>query len=205
MCGTCCSMKRRLAPSRLRQVHLGVVDQQLQALADELLGQRHQRAFAQVVGAGLERQADHADPCACRWPAPCAMAMVDVHAVRRQDAAEHRQLDVAHAWRDRSWRAGPWAGTSRRRRSPASGRPCEMLSCVSRQTRSITSNGSTPSASHRRAVSLAKVIFSAWKLLQQYLTISAERTEVAIELAGQVAEQLAQTLDRASRGWRRRW
>ena len=53
-----------------------------------------------------------------------------------------------------------------------------MLSCVSWQTRSITSNGSTPSASHRRAVSLANVIFSAWKLLQQYLTISAARIEV---------------------------
>ena len=37
----------------------------------------------------------------------------------------------------------------------------EMLSCVSWHTRSMTSNGSTPSASHSRAVSFANVIFSA--------------------------------------------
>ena len=48
----------------------------------------------------------------------------------------------------------------------------------------MTSNGSTPSASHSRAVSLANVIFSAWKLLQQYLTISAERTEVVMNSHG---------------------
>ena len=59
-----------------------------------------------------------------------------------------------------------------------------MFSCVSWHTRSMTSKASTPSASHSRAVSLAKVIFSAWKLLQQYFIISAERTEVWMNLHG---------------------
>ena len=59
-----------------------------------------------------------------------------------------------------------------------------MFSCVSWQTRSMTSKASTPSAPHRRAVSLAKVIFSAWKLLQQYFIISAARTEVCKNLQG---------------------
>ncbi len=38
-----------------------VVDVQLVALADQALGQFHQRAFAQVVGAGLEAQAEQGD------------------------------------------------------------------------------------------------------------------------------------------------
>jgi hypothetical protein len=42
----------------------------------------------------------------------------------------------------------------------------------------MTSIGSTPRDSQSRAVSFAKVIFSAWKLLQQYFTISAARMEV---------------------------
>src|SRR3954447_14838297 len=54
----------------------------------------------------------------------------------------------------------------------------EMLSWRSLQTRSITAKGSTPIASQTRAVSLANVILSAWKLLQQYLTISAARIDV---------------------------
>ena len=178
MCGRCFSMKRRLAPSKLRQVHLGVVDGQLHALADELLGQRDQRAFAQVVGAGLERQADEADAALAGGQHLVAAPASRCCLVRRQDAAQHRHARRRASWPGSWWRAGPSAGTSRRRRSRASDRPCEMLSCVSWHTRSITSKGSTPSASHRRAVSLAKVIFSAWKLLQQYFIISAARTEV---------------------------
>ena len=69
-----------------RQLHLGIVDQQLQALADEVLGQQDQRALAQIVGAGLERQADHSD-------APLARChhlgdrMVDVRAGWRRGCA----------------------------------------------------------------------------------------------------------------------
>ena len=44
-----------------RVFDVAVEDAQLVALADEHLGQLHQRAFAQIVGAGLERQAEQAD------------------------------------------------------------------------------------------------------------------------------------------------
>src|SRR5262244_1231730 len=37
-----------------RQVHVRVVDEQVESLADELLGDRHQRTFAQIVGSRLE-------------------------------------------------------------------------------------------------------------------------------------------------------
>src|ERR1043166_1505922 len=47
-------------PQELGQVDLGVVNQKTEPLADELLGHEHQRALAQVVGPGLERQSDHA-------------------------------------------------------------------------------------------------------------------------------------------------
>ena len=79
-----------------------------------------------------------------------------------------------------------------------------MLSCVSWQTRSITSNGSTPSASHSRAVSFAKVIFSAWKLLQQYLTISAARIEVAWNSHGRWPNSVRSASHRRLRRSRRR-
>ena len=78
-----------------RQMHLRIVDQQRQTLADEVLGQQHQRAFAQIVGPGLERQADHADPALARRH-HLRDRMIDMRAVRGHDAPMHRQLDVAH-------------------------------------------------------------------------------------------------------------
>ena len=63
---------------------------------DEMLGEAHERALAQVVGAALERQADHAD-------APLARSqhlgdrVIDVRAVGHEYARQHRQLDVSLA------------------------------------------------------------------------------------------------------------
>ena len=80
---------------QIGQVHLGIVDQQRQALADEVLRQQHQWAFAQIVGSGLEREPDHADP-ALAGRHHLGDRVIDVGAVRRHDAAVHRQLDVVH-------------------------------------------------------------------------------------------------------------
>ena len=85
---------------------------------------------------------------------------------------QHRQLDIVHLRQvHRRTQVLGQAGTAEREAGLEIGG--EIFSCVSWHTRSITSNGSTPSAWHRRAVSLANVIFNAWKLLQQYFIISA--------------------------------
>ena len=88
-------MKRRFAPSSRDRCTSGSYTSSAQPLADELLGDQHQRAFAQVVGAGLEGEPDHADaPLAAREH--LGDRVIDVRAVRLHDARVHRQLDVAH-------------------------------------------------------------------------------------------------------------
>ena len=174
MCGRCCSMNG-VGAEQTRKMHFRVVDQQREALADEMLGQQNQRAFAQVVGAGLEGESYHADAAlaACQH---LGDRVVDVRAIRLHDAAcigtsTSRCLAMCIVAR-RSL-----AGTTRQTRSPASdsGRDIELRSL---QTRSITSNAIDTQRFAHRAVSFANVIFSAWKLLQQYLTISAARIDV---------------------------
>src|SRR3954454_18263853 len=49
-------------PEQRRLDDGGVVDAQVVALAEHPLAELHQRALAQVVGAALEREAEHADP-----------------------------------------------------------------------------------------------------------------------------------------------
>jgi hypothetical protein len=61
MCGISRSMYSRFAPDEVGLAHVRVVDAHLPPLADEHLDERHHRALAQVVGAGLEGEAEHAD------------------------------------------------------------------------------------------------------------------------------------------------
>ena len=70
-----------------RDGHVPVVDQQLVALADQPLDERDHRALAQVVGAGLERQPEHADPALARLLDQRRNAAVDLQLVRGQHAA----------------------------------------------------------------------------------------------------------------------
>ena len=71
----------------------GVVDPELESLAEQPLRELDERALAQVVGAGLEREADEADAAE-----PGGDDGVDdppqVPLVRRQHALEQRHLDV---------------------------------------------------------------------------------------------------------------
>src|SRR5690349_18539537 len=53
-------------PEQPRQVHLRVVHEQTQPFADELLRDQDERALAQIVGSGLERQPDHPHAAASR-------------------------------------------------------------------------------------------------------------------------------------------
>src|SRR5690606_24977955 len=62
--------------------------------ADQPLREAHQRALAQIVRAGLERQADHADLAGARVHHHLR-GVVDVQLVRLHDGAQHRQLHVA--------------------------------------------------------------------------------------------------------------
>ena len=83
-----------VGPQQPRQVHLGVVHAQLVAFADEHLSQRDERAFAQIVGAGLEAQADEAD-LALASGHHLVESQVEVRLVAGQDGIQHGQLHVA--------------------------------------------------------------------------------------------------------------
>ena len=65
-----------------------------------------------------------------------------------------------------------------------------MLSRVSSATRSITRRPSTPAESQKRAISLAKVIFVAWKALQAYFTASASATGHRVHRGVEEVEEL---------------
>ena len=76
-----------------RELHVGIVDLEVESLAQEALGEDDERALAQVVGAGLERESGHADG------APAARehhlhGALDVLAIAGQDRLQHRQFDV---------------------------------------------------------------------------------------------------------------
>ena len=73
---------------------LRVIDEEAQSLADQMLGDEHQRTLANVVGARLEREADQADAALARSEHLGDRA-VEMDAVRLQHAAEHRQLHVS--------------------------------------------------------------------------------------------------------------
>src|SRR5229473_3023542 len=76
-----------------RQVHLRVVHEQAQSFADELLCDQHQRALAQIVGPGLERQADHPH-AAAPGGKHFGNGMLDMHAVGCEHVPQHRQFYV---------------------------------------------------------------------------------------------------------------
>ena len=76
-----------------RQVDLGIVDLDRHALADQLLGERHHRALAQIVGAGLEAQADQAD-LAHSARQNALDRHVEMDLVGAQNAGQHRQFDA---------------------------------------------------------------------------------------------------------------
>ena len=136
-----------------------------------------QRRFAQVVGAGLEGQADEAN-LARTGSQHFLDGVFDVDLVGGQDAGVHGQIDIAlFAEIDRGAQV---LGQTRAAEGIARlqvGLGDVELGVAADQIHDLEWDRRS-SASHRRAVSLANVIFSAWKLLQQYLTISAERTLV---------------------------
>jgi hypothetical protein len=76
-----------------RQVHFGIEDAQLAAFADQPLRHQDQRGFAQVVCAGLERQAEHADlrPAELQY---LVDSVIDVDPVAHKQAREHRDLEI---------------------------------------------------------------------------------------------------------------
>ncbi len=76
-----------------RQAHVAVVDAQLVALADQPLGELDHRALAQVIGAGLEGEAEQADALAALVDHRLHAAL-ELARVARQDRAEDRQRDV---------------------------------------------------------------------------------------------------------------
>ena len=105
-----------------RQVDRGVVDAEVVPLADQTLGQLDERALAKLVGAGLEGEAEQPDPPASvrRQQLVGAAEMGFVRPAGRSRGSARRR---AIPWPGARARGGPWAGTSRRSRSPASGRP----------------------------------------------------------------------------------
>ena len=78
----------------IRQMHLGVEDQQTEALADEMLCQQDQRALTQIIGAWLERQSDHPD-ASLAGRHHFVDRMLDVLAVRCENCAVDGHLDIA--------------------------------------------------------------------------------------------------------------
>lgn len=82
-----------VGPVDTRVFDVAVEDAQLVALADEHLGQLHQRAFAQIVGAGLERQAEQAD-LAGVVAGDEIEGLLHLVGVAAHQRTEHRVLDV---------------------------------------------------------------------------------------------------------------
>src|SRR5690349_3291977 len=74
-------------------MHFWIVDLQRQTLADEMLRQYDERAFPQVVGAGLERQSNKPDAPLSARENLCD-GMIDVGAVRLHDTRVHRKVDI---------------------------------------------------------------------------------------------------------------
>src|SRR5690606_30185535 len=71
-----------------------IVDAQVKTLTDKALGERHERALAQVVSAGLERETDHTD-VALALSEHVIHRLIDMHAIARKQAREHRRYYVA--------------------------------------------------------------------------------------------------------------
>ncbi len=95
----------------------------------------------------------------------------------------------------------PIARRSFGRQEPPNAKPglryaLEMFSCVSAHTSRITSCESMPSACAKRPISLANVIFRAWKALQLILSVSATRMSVTMKRAPRCANNCAHLLDR---------
>ncbi|MCY1292384.1 hypothetical protein D9M70_416070 [compost metagenome] len=76
-----------------RVLDVAVVDAEVEALADEHLGQLHQRALAQVVGTGLEAQAEQAD-LALVVAADQLEGVLHLDHVAAHQRADQRRLDV---------------------------------------------------------------------------------------------------------------
>ena len=75
-----------------------VEDSDVTALADQGLDEHDHRALSQIVGSGLEGQADHPDPLpSCREHGLCAPTHLRL--VRWQDRREQGQRDVGSAGR----------------------------------------------------------------------------------------------------------
>ena len=132
-----CTTSARPAGRARRRVE----DLQVVALAEQALGELDQRALPQVVGARLERQPEDADP------APPDATTVDrapqVRLVGREHARRATGGPRRAGARCGAAPAGPSGGRSRRRRSPASGRP-RKLSLVSARKTSMTACESRP-------------------------------------------------------------
>ena len=81
-----------------RHHHVRVVDAHVAPLADQRFHQRHHRALAQVIGVGLERQADHAHLLlACLQHG--VHTAIDLSLVGRHHRAQQRRRDVVDAAR----------------------------------------------------------------------------------------------------------
>ena len=86
--------KTTVCAKKPREVYLGIVNLQRQPLSDEVLGQKYERAFPQIVSASLERESDQPyAPLAARED--LRYRVVDMGAVRLHDTAVHWQLDIA--------------------------------------------------------------------------------------------------------------
>ena len=85
--------KAAVRTQQLRQMDLRVVNRQLHTLAYQLFGQGHQGALTQVVGTGLERQADKAD-LSLAGRQHLLQGQVEMVSIRRQDAGQHRDVNV---------------------------------------------------------------------------------------------------------------
>ncbi len=77
-------------------VHVGVVQQHAVALADQRADHAQDGALAQVVGPGLEGQAEHADAPALE-PLDEPDGLVHVEVVRARDGLDDRHLRAQHA------------------------------------------------------------------------------------------------------------
>ncbi len=78
---------------QLRQLHVGVMDMQIDPLADQLLRQGHQRAFTQIVSATFKTQADHGDP-AFAAAQDELQRVVDLMLIAGDHAGQHRHVHV---------------------------------------------------------------------------------------------------------------
>ena len=73
--------------------HVGIVDRQLHPLADQRLGERHERGFAEVIGSWLEAESEQADASLTR-PQHHVDSAFHLLPIALQDRREDRRFHV---------------------------------------------------------------------------------------------------------------